>query len=168
MAQPIPLELPLTDARTELTARLAAAPAEHAEALLAAYDVLQGLHDRGVFDVLRGALGASDKLLEAAVEAGKSPEAIAGLRNFIQLVKLLGTVEPEALSIWTRAIPQAMKTMTEPSEPIGLWRLLKQFRNPDVRRGIAAVNTLLETLGRELSAMSSASTNTLESPPSIR
>jgi uncharacterized protein YjgD (DUF1641 family) len=45
-----------------------------------------------------------------------------------------------------------MKTMTEHREPIGLWRLLKQFRNPDVRRGIAAVDTLLETLGRELSA----------------
>jgi hypothetical protein len=26
------------------------APLEHAEALLAAYEVLQGLHDRGVFE----------------------------------------------------------------------------------------------------------------------
>jgi uncharacterized protein YjgD (DUF1641 family) len=154
MAHPIRLDLPPADAREELTERLAAAPAEHAEALLAAYDVLQGLHDRGIFEVLRGAIGASDKLLDAVVEAGKSPEAIQGLRNFIQLIKLLGTVEPEALSVWTRVVPQAMKTMTEHREPIGLWRLLMQFRNPDVRRGIAAVDTLLETLGRELSANS--------------
>jgi uncharacterized protein YjgD (DUF1641 family) len=152
MARPIPLELAAADARAELSARLAAAPAEHAEALLAAFDVVQGLHDRGIFEVIRGALGASDKLLEAVVEAGKTPEAIHGLRNLIQLVKLLGTVEPEALGVWTRVVPQAMKKMTEQTEPIGLWRLLKQFRNPDVRRGIAAVNTLLETLGRELSA----------------
>jgi hypothetical protein len=48
MAKPILLELPESDARAKLQARLQNAPLEHAEALLAAYEVLQGLHDRGV------------------------------------------------------------------------------------------------------------------------
>jgi uncharacterized protein YjgD (DUF1641 family) len=164
MAQPIPLELPPTDARADLTARLAAAPAEHAEALLAAYDVLQGLHDRGILNVLSGTLGASDKLLETVVEGLKSPEGIRGLRNLIQLVKLLGSVEPESLKVWTRVVPEAMKKMTERTERIGLWRLLRQFRNPDVRRGIAAINTLLETLGRDLSSVEKSSTADVEAP----
>ena len=57
MAKPIPLELPARDPRMELQARLQNAPLEHAQALLGAYEVLQGLHDRGVFELMRGALG---------------------------------------------------------------------------------------------------------------
>ena len=63
MAKPIALELPARDPRKELIARLEAAPAEHAEALLASYEFLQDLHDHRVFDVLHGALSASDKLV---------------------------------------------------------------------------------------------------------
>jgi hypothetical protein len=39
MASPIPLELPRTDPRLVLQARLENAPAAHVEALLAAYEV---------------------------------------------------------------------------------------------------------------------------------
>ena len=43
-------------AQEELLERLRQAPAAHAEALLAVYDLLQGLHDRGVLDTLNDAL----------------------------------------------------------------------------------------------------------------
>src|SRR5437868_12777067 len=62
MAQPIPLELPARDPRAELQARLQNAPLDHAQALMAAYEVLQGLHDRGVFEMLRGALGSTNNV----------------------------------------------------------------------------------------------------------
>jgi Cupin len=42
------------DPREALYHRLEKAPLEHVEALLAAYEVLQGLHDRGVLETLRG------------------------------------------------------------------------------------------------------------------
>ena len=48
MAQPIPLEIPPRNPRAELRSRLEQAPEEHAEAVLAAYEVLQQLHERGV------------------------------------------------------------------------------------------------------------------------
>src|SRR5580698_7148419 len=95
MAQPIPLELPARDPRAELQARLQNAPQEHAEALLSAYEVLQGLHDRGVFELLRGALGSSDKVIEIVVNAARTPEAIRGIRNIITLTNILGSIEPE-------------------------------------------------------------------------
>src|SRR6266516_2942751 len=97
MARPIPLEFPPRDPRAELQARLQSAPLEHAEALLGVYEVLQGLHDRGVLDMLRGALGASDKVLENFVEATKTPEAIRATRNLLILAKAAGTIEPELL-----------------------------------------------------------------------
>jgi len=63
MAQAIPLNVPARDPRAELQVRLENAPLQHAAALLSAYEVLQGLHDRGVFELLRGAFGSSDKVL---------------------------------------------------------------------------------------------------------
>ena len=87
MATPIPLDLPPRDPRAELQTRLQNAPMEHAEALLSAYEVLQGMHDRGVFDLLRGALGSSDKVTEILLETAKSPEAIRGLVDGIRAGK---------------------------------------------------------------------------------
>ena len=64
MAQPIPLEIPPRNPRAELRSRLEQAPEEHAEAVFAAYEVLQQLHERGVLEIMRGALAASDEILE--------------------------------------------------------------------------------------------------------
>ena len=61
MAQPIPLEIPPRDPLAELHSRLGRASEEHAEAVLAAYEVLQQLHERGVLEIMRGALAASSR-----------------------------------------------------------------------------------------------------------
>jgi uncharacterized protein YjgD (DUF1641 family) len=152
MAHAIPHTVPARDPQAELHARLLSAPAEHAEALLAAYDVLQGLNDSGVFDLLRGALGSKDKLIDLAVGSTRSPESVATLRNLILLSKMLGAIEPEALRRFTQAAPQALNMIVRQPEPPGLWRLMKDFVwNRNFRRGLSAVNTMLEVLGRNLS-----------------
>src|SRR5882762_817286 len=89
MAQPIRLEFPPRDARAELQTRLQNAPLQHAEALLSGYELLQGLHDRGVLDLLRGGLGSSDKVLPILVDAAKTPEAIIATRNLLILSKVV-------------------------------------------------------------------------------
>src|SRR5271163_1394955 len=140
MAQPIPLELPARDPRAELQARLERAPAEHAEALLAAYEVLQGLHNRGVFDLLRGALGSSDKVVEIVVETANMPECIRGIRNVMTLTKILGSIEPELVEGFARSLPEAIAyTKAHDSQPPGFWRILKQFSQKDFRRGLILV-----------------------------
>jgi uncharacterized protein YjgD (DUF1641 family) len=151
MANPIPLDLPRPDPRLALRERLENAPAAHAEALLEAYEILQGLHDRGVLDLIRGALGSSDKVLEIAVAAAQSPASIRGIRNLLLIVNTLGAIEPELLRTFVRIVPQTLQTMVRNPEPPGLWRLIKDFLwNHDFRRGMAALNTLLEVLGRNL------------------
>jgi hypothetical protein len=47
MSQPISFKTRRRDFREELRVRLEQAPADHAEAILAGYEVLQGLHNRG-------------------------------------------------------------------------------------------------------------------------
>lgn len=151
MAQPIPLELPARDPREELQARLQNAPLEHAEALLAAYEVLQGLHDRGVLEILRGALGSSDKVIELVVEAAKTPESIRGIRNAMILAKILGTIQPELVEGFARSLPEAIAlTKAYESRPPGFWGILKKFRNRNFQRGLVLVNSMLEAFGRNL------------------
>lgn len=153
MAPPIPLEIPPRDPRAELQARLNRAPLEHAEALLDWLEVLQGLHDRGVFEFVRGALGAGGELTQMAADAAKSPESVRAIRNILIWGKTLAAFDPAMLESFAKALPQAtaQATAQNAAPAPSLWSLLKQFRNKDVRRGIAAVNRLLEAWGKSLS-----------------
>ena len=154
MAQPIPLNLPARDPRAELQARLQNAPQEHAEALLAAYEVLQGLHDRGVFDLLRGALGSSDKVLEIVVEAAKTPESIRGIRNVMILTKLFAGLDPELLEHIADAVPKALAE-AKTQKPLGLLQLMGKATNADTRRTMTILLKVAESLGKDLSAPTS-------------
>src|ERR1700720_3719335 len=98
MAQPIPLEIPPRNPRAELRSRLEQAPEKHAEAVLAAYEVLQELHNRGVLEIMRGALAASDEILEKVVDNVKTPEAIRAIRNLLFWRQILGSIELESPS----------------------------------------------------------------------
>jgi uncharacterized protein YjgD (DUF1641 family) len=151
MAQPIPLHPGPRDQSHEINSRLQQAPLEHGEAVLAAYEVLQGLHDRGVLELMRGTLGGSEKILEQIVAVASSAEAIRATRNLLLLGATLGEIEPALLSDLTRAIPRALvQANSEQSKPPGLFKLLSTFWNADFRRGLAAFNDLVMMFGRNL------------------
>jgi uncharacterized protein YjgD (DUF1641 family) len=151
MARPIPLELPPRDPQRELNSRLQQAPLEHAEAVLAAYEVLQGLHDSGALEILRGALGGGGKILEQVVAVGSGAQSIRATRNLLLLVTALGEIEPALLGDLTRAIPKALvQANAEEAKPPGLIKLFRTFWNKDFRRGLAAFNDLLVLFGRNL------------------
>ena len=151
MARPIPLELPVRDPREELRVRLEQAPIKHAEALLDSYELLQQLHDHGVFELLRGALGASDKLIETAVNAAKSDESIRAIRNAMILGKVLGAINPEVLQCVATAASNTLGCYEKPIiEPPGIFSLLSQFRHKELRRSIAFINRFLENLGSQI------------------
>ena len=151
MARPIPLELPPRDPREELRKRLDQAPIEHAEALLDSYELLGKLHEHGVFELLRGALGASDKLIETAVDTAKSDEAIRALRNAIILGRVLGSINPDVLQCIATAASETLGCYDKPViEPPGLFSLLSQFRHKELRRSMALINRFLEKLGNQI------------------
>ena len=151
MAQPIKLEIPPRDARKELLARLEAAPAEHAEALLDAYALIEQAHAAGVLAMLRGVLSAKDNVVESAVGTAQTPEAVRALRNAILLGKMLGSINPELMECYTTAVSETLGSKRKPViEPPGLMSLLGQFRRPELRRSIALINRFLESLGRQL------------------
>src|SRR3982074_3853573 len=112
MAQPIRFSVPPPDPRAALRARLDREPPEHAEAVLAAYDLLQALHDRGILDVTTAALRASDELLERVVDSANTPEAIRAIRNLMFWRQVLGRIEPTWFQGIFQAIPDRLATAT--------------------------------------------------------
>src|SRR5258708_35948347 len=128
MAQPIPLEVPPRNPRAELRSRLEQAPEEHAEAVLAAYEVLQELHDRGVLDITRSALAASDELLEKVVDGTKTPESIRAIRNLLFWRQILGIIEPDWFKGIFQAIPEGIpQTPTDPPPPVSVSPVLRHL-----------------------------------------
>ena len=151
MAQPIPLEIPPRNPRAELRARLEQAPEEHAEAVLAAYEVLQELHNRGVLDIMRSALAASDELLEKIVDNVRTPEAIRAIRNLLFWRQILGSIEPEWFKGVFQAIPEGIAQATaERDQPVSIFGVLRRLANKDSLRGLAAAVDFLQAFGRHL------------------
>ncbi len=151
MARPISLEAIPRDPREELRRKLDEAPVQHAEALLDSYELLQQLHDAGVFHLVRGALGASEKILEVAVDAAKSEDGIRALRNAIILGKTLASINPDLLQAFADAASKTLGCRKPVAQPPGLFTLLSGFRRPELRRTMELLNIFLDTLGKELS-----------------
>src|SRR5437016_9337374 len=139
MAQPIPLEIPPRNPRAELRSRLEQAPEQHAEAVLAAYEVLQELHSHGVLEIMRGALAASDEILEKVVDGAKTPEAIRAIRNLLFWRQILASIEPEWFKGISQPIPEGIAQATaEREQPASFVSLLRRLTNKDSLRGLAA------------------------------
>jgi uncharacterized protein YjgD (DUF1641 family) len=149
MAKPIEIKPQPRDAREELKHRLDNAPVEHADALLSLYELLQQLHDSGTLDLLRGAFGAEDQIVEHAVRLMTQPECVRAVRNLLVISKLLGSVDPEVLHRFSKALPQAVKQSDADELPSTL-TLLGRFRSKESRRALAAGAAILESIGREL------------------
>ena len=154
MARPIPLEIPPRNPRAELQSRLEQAPLEHAEAVLAAYEVLQELHNRGVLEIMRGALAASDEILEKVVDDAKSPEAIRAIRNLLFWRHILGGIEPEWFKGIFQSIPEGIAQATaEREQPVRFFGLLRRLMTKDSLRGFAAAIDFLQAFGRHLHSL---------------
>lgn len=147
MAEPISLKLPPRDPREALFRRLESARHEHAEALLAAYDILQGLHDRGLLELAKGALGSSDKVLQIIIDAVNTPAVVRGLRNLMILIAAADEIGPDLLESLGRAVPVAIAEASKP-KPLDIWQLLRKLSGEDSRRVLVATASVLQSLGK--------------------
>lgn len=151
MAKPISFASPVRDRPKSPKADVQTASLEHAAAILSAYEVLQGLHDCGMLELLRGLLGSGSDVLNIAVDAANSPQSVSGMRNLLLLVKMLGAIDPEQLRALTLAVPESLAVIARRSEPPSLWELTRTLLgNKDARRGLSALQTFLETFGGNL------------------
>lgn len=148
MANPLPFRPHLEDPHLELQRRLEAAPRQHAQALLVAWDLLQTAHDKGILDLAQGMIGGRDIIATELSAAAKKPESIAALRNLIALGRVLGSLDPETLDHLAKALDGAAQQKKAEQKPPSLWQLFRRVASDDGRRGLSFVTTILTGLGR--------------------
>jgi uncharacterized protein YjgD (DUF1641 family) len=150
MANPIAFTPAPVDPHLELMRRLNAAPREHAEALLVAYDLLQTAHDEGLLDTVHGMIGAKDTIFGKLAEYAKTPEGIAGIRNLLAGLKILTALDPETLDELSRAVAIAAVEHKRELKPPSLFQIAKRAANEDGRRGLSFMTLLLTHVGRAI------------------
>jgi uncharacterized protein YjgD (DUF1641 family) len=148
MAQPIPFQVAPPNGAGD-DRHLREAPHQHADAILSALELLQLMHDRGVLDLLRGAVGAGDQLVATLTAAVDTPESLRGLRNFILLTKFFGSLRPEILNSLAQTAVHGADWEKAHRAP-GMFQLLRRLRSENSRHAIAVALDLLEGVGKGL------------------
>jgi len=129
------------DSRADLIRRVEQAPVEHAQAVLAAYDLLERLHEKGVLDILNGLLSAGDTVVDQVVNVVSSKEAVSALRMGLILFNLVKEIDPDQL---------ATVIAEGGSKPPSMLSIAKQATSADARRSIATAVGLMNVLGAAL------------------
>ena len=133
MANPIAFQVEKVDPRVNLQKRLDAAPDEHAEALLVAWDLMQAMHDQGLLDTVHGMVRRKTRSSARLREYGKQPEGVAAIRNLIALARVLMTIDPEMLDSLARAVASAGQEHARKKRrrAFGSWRSELRARTAD-------------------------------------
>jgi uncharacterized protein YjgD (DUF1641 family) len=134
------------NSRDDLIRKVDQAPVEHAEAVLAAYDLLQRLHEKGLLDLLNGLLSAGDTVVDRLVDVISSKEMVTALRIALIFGNLLSAINPDELHT---AISNAGR------ETPSLFAIGRQATSKDARHGMVVAVSLLELLGKALQSQQS-------------
>ena len=149
MAIPI-YHRPATPASQQNVAeRLERARLDHYDAILAAYALLQQLHDHHILDLLQGAISAGDVVVTKLALAANSEGSINAVRNLISLGRILGSVDPDVLHNLADELTRthAKETDAPPANALSTLRILF---SKDARRGIAGIAAFTQAFGRAL------------------
>jgi uncharacterized protein YjgD (DUF1641 family) len=118
-------------------------------------ETLQELDDKGYFAFARGGVGIVDKVVTSFTE-----EDVEALGDNVVLI--LNTVkemtQPEVMTLLQRTALTAQDVDDEFAEAPSMFALLRQMRDPQTRRGLGRVMTMLRTVGADQSASDSTPT----------
>jgi len=149
MAKPIFYSPPDVDARSQLIRRLEEAPREHAEALLDAYDILRLLHEKGILELVKGALGSGEKVLGILTETLEMKETVRTIRNLVILLKIVGGLDPQLLEAVQAAVNDNIARVRN-QEPPGLLKVSGKLAGRDSRRALSLLAGVMEAVGQNL------------------
>ena len=130
------------DSREDLLRKVNEAPAKHAEAILAAYEVLEKLHEKDVLNLMKGLLGAKDTVVDHVADLVSSQEMVNLLRLSLLAGNLLKDINPDDLhSVLKEA----------EGEPPSLFQIARRMTSKNARRAMGAAGGLLNVFGAALS-----------------
>jgi Mg/Co/Ni transporter MgtE len=97
MREAISYEHTPRDVEQEFHQQSETAPDERTKAMQEAYAILQRLHEQGILELVKEALGSGEKVIQLMTSVMENGQVLRTVRNLKTLAKLIGTVEPETL-----------------------------------------------------------------------
>lgn len=85
------------ESKEEFYQQLQAASEKRADAMQDAYAILQLLHEKGILELVKDALGSGEKLMKVVAGVMQGGQVMRTVRNLKLLAKVIGKVEPETL-----------------------------------------------------------------------
>jgi hypothetical protein len=150
VAEPIRAYTPQRNVREELRAKVEDAPIQHAQAVLAAYELLQAAQDHGVLDTMRGAIGAGDAIVSKVAEYANSPEGIRAMRNFLALSRVFANLDPAKVDAVAKALAgNQCREEGQNCEPPSLWQTFQRITGRNSRQTLATIAAVTDAFGRE-------------------
>ncbi len=149
MAKAIQLDFPARDATAEWQQRLAAAPVEHAAAIIEFLELLEVLRKHNVLSTIRGAVGAGGDLIGHLAKAAAQPDTIRALRNMIAVAKIFSQIDPELIEAAGKSIPPELKDRNArlQTPPPGIWRTIRVLGSAPASRVLFATGVMLAGIG---------------------
>ena len=141
MAQPVEFrEFTPQNSREDLLRRIREAPADHADALLAAFALLQKLHDAGLLSLASGLISAGSTIIDRLADVADSPQPVTALRTTLILGSVLNTLDADELH----------KAMQVEEKDASLLRILRGLTTKESRQLAMIGVNLMNVLGKAL------------------
>jgi uncharacterized protein YjgD (DUF1641 family) len=128
------------NSREDLARRIREAPVEHADAFLAAFALLQKLHDAGLLSLASGLISAGNAIVNHVADVADSPQAVTALRTALTLGSVLNTLDADELE----------KAMQVSEKDASLLRILKGLMTTESRQVAAIAVKVLNVFGKAL------------------
>ena len=133
------------------------APAPGVDAFTPEDDVarlVRTLHDSGTLRAVNGLLAQFAEVNAVLLEQLDTEEGRNGLSNVLILLRGLGHVDSDGTDRFVKALTAGLgaagERLKKNDDPPNMLKLAAKLREPEVRRGLDAMLTLVGTLGKEL------------------
>lgn len=128
------------NSREDLARQIREAPAEHADAILSAFALLQKLHDAGLLSLTSGLISAGNTVVNHLAAVADSPQAVTVLRTTLILGSMLNTLDADDLR----------KAIQVSERDVSLLRILKGLVTKESRLAAVIGVNLLNVFGKAL------------------
>ena len=128
------------NSREDLARQIREAPSEHAEAILAAFALLEKLHDAGLLSLASGLISAGSAIIDRLADVADSPQAVTALRTTLILGSVLNTLDADELD----------KAMQVGEKDASLLRILKGLMTKESRQVAMIGVNLMNVIGKAL------------------
>lgn len=132
-----------SNSREDLARQILEAPTEHADAILAALNLLQKLHDTGLISLASGLISAGSSIINRFAAVADSQQAVTGLRTALILGSILNTLDPNELH----------KAMQVSQKDVSLFAILKGLMTKQARLAAMIGVNIINVFGKALAKL---------------